>query len=87
MLARTRRDCPLIARQFEVLNERLGQALERETWPVVLRWLTAGLARWDLHLCRGQEILRGSALLLFPVKPGSRGRRRVPPARDDFCRY
>jgi 2-oxopent-4-enoate/cis-2-oxohex-4-enoate hydratase len=37
-----------------------------------LRWLTAHLAEWGLPLLRGQVILTGSALPLFPVEPGSR---------------
>jgi 2-keto-4-pentenoate hydratase len=37
-----------------------------------LRWLAARLADWDLSLRRGQVILTGSALPLFPVRPGSR---------------
>jgi 2-keto-4-pentenoate hydratase len=37
-----------------------------------LRWLTARLAERGLQLARGQVILTGSPLPLFPVKPGSR---------------
>ncbi len=37
-----------------------------------LRWLTARLAERGLHLRRKHVILTGSALPLFPVKPGSR---------------
>ena len=37
-----------------------------------LRWLSARLAGWGLPLRRGQVILTGSALPLFPVKPGGR---------------
>ena len=37
-----------------------------------LRWLSARLAESGLQLLRGQLILTGSALPLFPVKPGSR---------------
>ena len=33
---------------------------------------SARLAEWGLQLLRGQVILTGSALPLFPVKPGSR---------------
>ncbi len=37
-----------------------------------LRWLSARLAEWGLQILRGQVILTGSALSLFPVQPGSR---------------
>jgi 2-keto-4-pentenoate hydratase len=37
-----------------------------------LRWLSARLARWGLSLRRGQVILTGSALQLFPVAGGCR---------------
>jgi 2-keto-4-pentenoate hydratase len=37
-----------------------------------LRWLAGRLARFGLHLCKGQVILTGSPLKLFPVNPGSR---------------
>ncbi len=49
----------------------------REPWTMggpaaTLRWLGARLAESGLRLRRGQVILTGSALPLFPVKPGSR---------------
>ena len=37
-----------------------------------LRWLAARLGDWGLPLVRGQVILTGSALPLFPVQPGDR---------------
>lgn len=37
-----------------------------------LRWLAGRLARFGLHLCKGQVILTGSPMKLFPVIPGSR---------------
>ena len=57
------------------INDRRA-GLTREPWTLggpapTLRWLTAHLAAWDLQLLRGQVILTGSALPLFPVKPGS----------------
>jgi 2-keto-4-pentenoate hydratase len=58
------------------INDRLvGKT--REPWTMggpatTLRWLSARLAEWDLQLRRGQVVLTGSALPLFPVKPGSR---------------
>jgi 2-keto-4-pentenoate hydratase len=49
----------------------------REPWtmdgPVTtLRWLASRLAGWGLPLRRGQVILTGSALPLFPAGPGRR---------------
>jgi 2-keto-4-pentenoate hydratase len=37
-----------------------------------LRWLSTRLAEWGLQVLRGQVILTGSALPLFPIKPNSR---------------
>ena len=37
-----------------------------------LRWLAGRLAEFGLHLPRGQVILTGSPMDLFPVKPGTR---------------
>jgi len=37
-----------------------------------LRWLSGRLAEWGLQILGGQVILTGSALPLFPVKPGNR---------------
>ena len=56
-------------------DRRVG--MTREPWTMggpaaTLRWLTARLAEQGLQLRRGQVILTGSALPLFPVKPGSR---------------
>jgi 2-keto-4-pentenoate hydratase len=77
MLARARRDCRLIARQFDVAIDDREVGMTREPWTMgdpatTLRWLTARRAGWDLQLRRGQAILTGSALPLFPVEPGSR---------------
>jgi 2-keto-4-pentenoate hydratase len=58
------------------INDRFA-GTTREPWTMggpaaTLRWLSARLADWDLSLRRGQVILTGSALPLFPVEPGSR---------------
>jgi 2-keto-4-pentenoate hydratase len=58
------------------INDRLVGAT-REPWTMggpaaTLRWLTARLAESGLQLRRGQVILTGSPLPLFPVGPGSR---------------
>jgi 2-keto-4-pentenoate hydratase len=58
------------------IDDRLVGAT-REPWTMggpaaTLRWLTARLAESDLQLRRGQVILTGSPLPLFPVGPGSR---------------
>ena len=37
-----------------------------------LRWLTGRLAQFELRLCKGQVILTGSPMKLFPVAPRSR---------------
>ena len=44
-----------------------------------LRWLAGRLARFGLHPCKGQVILTGSPLKLFPVFPGSRIVVNAPP--------
>ena len=36
-----------------------------------LRWLSGRLGEWGERLARGQIILTGSALPLFPVEPDS----------------
>ncbi len=58
------------------IDDRLVGAMS-EPWTMggpasTLRWLTARLAESDLQLRRGQVILTGSPLPLFPVGPGSR---------------
>jgi len=37
-----------------------------------LRWLAGRLAQFGLQLCKGQVILTGSPMKLYPVAPGSR---------------
>jgi 2-keto-4-pentenoate hydratase len=58
------------------INDRVvGRSVEPWTMgsPVAsLRWLTVRLARLDLQVRRGQIILTGSPLPLFPVAPGDR---------------
>jgi 2-keto-4-pentenoate hydratase len=44
-----------------------------------LRWLAGRLAQFGLQLCKGQVILTGSPMKLFPVVPGSRIVVDVPP--------
>jgi 2-keto-4-pentenoate hydratase len=64
-------------RELDVaINDDLA-GITREPWTMggpaaTLRWLTTHLAEWDLSLRRGQVILTGSPLPLFPVEPGSR---------------
>jgi 2-keto-4-pentenoate hydratase len=58
------------------IDDRLVGATS-EPWTMggpasTLRWLTARLAESDSQLRRGQVILTGSPLPLFPVGPGSR---------------
>jgi 2-keto-4-pentenoate hydratase len=66
-----------VVRELDVaINDRRA-GMTGEPWTMggpaaTLRWLTARLAEWDLPLRRGQVILTGSALPLFPVEPGSR---------------
>ena len=64
-------------RQLDVAVDDGLAGMTREPWTMggpatTLRWLTAHLAEWDVSLRRGQVILTGSALPLFPVGPGSR---------------
>jgi 2-keto-4-pentenoate hydratase len=63
--------------ELEVRIDDRVAGLTREPWTMggpaaTLRWLTARLAAWGLQLMRGQVILTGSALPLYPVGPGSR---------------
>jgi 2-keto-4-pentenoate hydratase len=44
-----------------------------------LRWLAGRLAPFGLQLCKGQVILTGSPLRLFPVAPGDRIVVEAPP--------
>jgi 2-keto-4-pentenoate hydratase len=67
---------PMVKDLDVTINDRLA-GMTREPWTMggpatTLRWLTARLAEWGLQLRRGQVVLTGSALPLFPVKPGSR---------------
>ncbi len=52
-----------------------------------LRWLAGRLARFGLHLCKGQVILTGSSLELFPVFPGSRVVVDAPPLGVSSVRF
>jgi 2-keto-4-pentenoate hydratase len=63
--------------ELEVTIDDRPVGLTREPWTMAspaatLRWLSARLAGWGLPLRRGQVILTGSPLPLFPVKSGSR---------------
>jgi 2-keto-4-pentenoate hydratase len=44
-----------------------------------LRWLAGRLAHFGLQLCKGQVILTGSPMKLYPVSPGSRIVVEAPP--------
>ncbi len=62
---------------LEVTVDGRPVGMTREPWTMggpatTLRWLSAHLAGWGLQLRRGQVILTGSPLPLFPVEPGSR---------------
>ena len=61
--------------EVKINNRLVGKT--REPWTMggpamALRWLTSRLAGWGLQLRRGQLVLTGSALSLFPVGPVSR---------------
>jgi 2-keto-4-pentenoate hydratase len=63
--------------ELDVANNDRIAGKTTEPWTMgdpaaTLRWLTARLAEWGLHLLAGQVILTGSALPLFAVEPGSR---------------
>ncbi|MGE3821444.1 MAG: 2-keto-4-pentenoate hydratase [Isosphaeraceae bacterium] len=67
---------PLVTELEVRIDDRLAGGTQRP-WAMggpalALRWLAARLAAWDLRLRKGQVILTGSPLPLFPVKPGSR---------------
>jgi 2-keto-4-pentenoate hydratase len=56
-------------------DRKVGATMEPWTMggpATTLRWLTARLAERGVQLRRGQVILTGSALPLFPIRPGSR---------------
>ena len=66
-----------VVNELEVAIDDRLVGMTREPWTMggpatTLRWLTARLAEWGLHLLAGQVILTGSALPLFAVEPGSR---------------
>jgi 2-keto-4-pentenoate hydratase len=44
-----------------------------------LRWLAGRLAQLGLRICKGQVILTGSPMKLYPVAPGSRIVVEAPP--------
>ena len=44
-----------------------------------LRWLAGRLAQFGIQLCKGQVILTGSPMKLYPVSPGSRIVVEAPP--------
>lgn len=58
------------------INEVAAGAVEDAaslTFPIEsLRWLAGRLAQFGLQLCKGQVILTGSPMKLYPVAPGSR---------------
>ncbi len=67
---------PAVQELDVAINDRRA-GTTREPWTMggpatTLRWLSARLAEWGLQVRRGQVILTGSALPLFPVQPGSR---------------
>jgi 2-keto-4-pentenoate hydratase len=51
---------------------RTAQVWTMDGPAATLRWLSARLAGWGAHLRRGQVILTGSVLPLYPVRPGTR---------------
>jgi 2-keto-4-pentenoate hydratase len=65
------------------INEVVAGAVENAaslTCPVEsLRWLAGRLAQFGLQLCKGQVILTGSPMKLYPVAPGSRIIVEAPP--------
>ena len=50
-----------------------------------MRWLATHLAEVGLRLSRGQLILTGSPLNLYPVSPGSRITVEAPPLEKAFA--
>jgi 2-keto-4-pentenoate hydratase len=65
------------------INELVVGAVEDAaslTCPIEsLRWLAGRIAPFGLQLCKGQVILTGSPLRLFPVAPGDRIAVEAPP--------
>jgi 2-keto-4-pentenoate hydratase len=63
----------------EVVVGAVGDAASL-TCPIEsLRWLAGRLAQFGLQLCKGQVILTGSPMKLYPVAPGSRIIVEAPP--------
>ena len=65
------------------INEVVVGAVEDATSVVCpiesLRWLAGRLAQLELQLCKGQVILTGSPMKLYPVSAGSRIVVEAPP--------
>ncbi|WP_406697761.1 fumarylacetoacetate hydrolase family protein [Singulisphaera sp. Ch08] len=65
------------------INEVVVGSVDDAAWshcPIEsLRWLAGRLAQFGLQLCKGQVILTGSPMRLFPVAPGSRIVVETPP--------
>jgi 2-keto-4-pentenoate hydratase len=65
------------------INEvEVGAVADAETLNLPLsslRWLAGRLAQLGLQLCKGQVILTGSPMKLYPVSPGSRIVVEAPP--------
>jgi len=63
----------------EVIVESVEDAASLTPPIESLRWLAARLAQFGLPLCKGQVILTGSPMKLYPVAPGSRIVVEAPP--------
>jgi 2-keto-4-pentenoate hydratase len=63
----------------EVVVEAVEDAASLNLPIESLRWLAGRLAQFGQHLCKGQLILTGSPMKLYPVAPGSRIVVEAPP--------
>jgi 2-keto-4-pentenoate hydratase len=85
--------CPGLPNSWQGLSVRIGDAVvgtdpESGTLSAPIRslcWLATHLAEFGLRLSRGQLILTGSTLNLYPVGPGSRITVEAPPLGKTFA--
>jgi 2-keto-4-pentenoate hydratase len=87
VLAEAETRCSGLANVAHSLNIRINEVVVGAvedgaslTRPIEsLRWLAGRLAQFGLQLCKGQVILTGSPMKLYPVAPGSRIVVAAPP--------
>jgi len=87
VLAETETSCSSLAHFARSLRVRINEVVVGSVEDAAsphspvesLRWLAGRLAQFGLQICKGQVILTGSPMRLFPVAPGSRIVVEAPP--------